>query len=53
MRAENLTKHFELAAKDVDDIKISAKKVAHRAIKLDRFEFDDSKVEQKIRADHS
>ena len=46
MRAGNLTKHFELAAKDVEDIKISAKKASRRAIKLDRFEFEESKLEQ-------
>jgi DNA recombination protein RmuC len=50
-RAGNLTKHFELAAKDVEDIKISAKKASQRAIKLDRFEFEESKLEQTVEID--
>mgnify|MGYP005631217551 CR=1 FL=1 len=53
MRAGNLTKHFELAAKDIEDIKISAKKASQRAIKLDRFEFDEQKVEQEFGIDKS
>ena len=42
LRASNLNRHFELASKDVEDIKISAKKASQRAVKLDRFEFEDS-----------
>ena len=53
MRTGNLTKHFELAAKDIEDIKISAKKASQRAIKLDRFEFDEQKVEQEFGIDKS
>ena len=53
MRAGNLTKHFELAAKDIEDIKISAKKASQRAVKLDRFEFDEPKVEQEFGIDKS
>ena len=51
MRAGNLTKHFELAVKDVEDIKISANKASQRAIRLDRFEFEESKSEQKFEID--
>ena len=51
MRAGNLTKHFDLAVKDVEDIKISAKKASQRAVKLDRFEFEEPKVEQKFEVD--
>ena len=53
MRAGNLTKHFELAVKDVEDIKISASKASKRAIKLDRFEFEEPKVEQRFEIDKS
>ena len=42
LRASNLNRHFELASKDAEDIKISAKKASQRAVKLDRFEFEDS-----------
>ena len=41
-RASNLNRHFELASKDVEDIKISARKASSRVVKLDRFEFEDS-----------
>ena len=47
-RAGNLAKHFELAARDVEDIKISAKKASRRATKLDEFEFEEIKNEQNI-----
>lgn len=52
-RAGNLAKHFELAAKDVEDIKISAKKASQRAVRLDRFEFDEQKLEQNFKIDKS
>ncbi len=47
-RAGNLAKHFDLAVRDVEDIKISAKKASRRATKLDEFEFEEVKEEQKI-----
>ena len=50
-RAGNLAKHFELAARDVEDIKISAKKASRRATKLDEFEFEEIKNEQNINFD--
>ena len=51
-RAVNLSKHFELAVRDVEDIKISAKKASRRATKIDEFEFEE-KNEQKIQFDKS
>ena len=48
MRASNLTKHFDLAAKDVEDIKISARKASQRVVKLDRFEFDEPTIEENF-----
>ena len=47
-RAGNLAKHFELASRDVEDIKISARKASRRAYKLDEFEFEAVDNEQKI-----
>ncbi|MXU64545.1 DNA recombination protein RmuC [Rhodobacteraceae bacterium KN286] len=40
-RVGNLDRHFAQAAKDVDEIKISAGKAGKRARALDRFEFED------------
>lgn len=40
-RVENLDKHFAMAAKDVESIKISASKAGNRARRLDSFEFDE------------
>ena len=51
-RAVNLSKHFELAVMDVEDIKISAKKASRRATKIDEFEFEE-KNEQNIQFDKS
>ena len=39
-RIINLDKHFNLASKDVDEIKISAKKASKRVFNIERFEFD-------------
>jgi DNA recombination protein RmuC len=50
-RTTNLSKHFELASRDVEDIRISAKKASSRAIKLDRFEFDDLKIGNGVELD--
>ena len=52
-RAGNLAKHFELAVRDVEEIKISAKKASRRATKLDEFEFEEKKTEEKIQHDKS
>ena len=40
-RIVNLDKHFNLASKDVDEIRISAKKASKRVINIERFEFDE------------
>ncbi|MGV6848652.1 MAG: DNA recombination protein RmuC [Marinibacterium sp.] len=40
-RVANLDRHFGQAAKDIADIKISADRAGRRAVRLDRFEFDD------------
>ncbi|MFV0358211.1 DNA recombination protein RmuC, partial [Tropicimonas sp.] len=39
-RVGNLDKHFALAARDIDEIRISADKAGKRARRLDEFEFD-------------
>jgi DNA recombination protein RmuC len=43
LRVGNLDRHFGQAAKDVEDIKISATKAGNRAKRLDAFDFADSK----------
>ena len=40
-RIVNLDKHFNLASRDVDEIKISAKKASKRVFNLDRIEFEE------------
>ena len=40
-RVENLDRHFNQAAKDVEEIKISAQKASGRARRLDSFEFEE------------
>ena len=40
-RIINLDKHFNLASKDVDEIKVSAKKASKRVFNIERFEFDE------------
>lgn len=40
-RVENLDRHFGQAAKDIEDIKISADKAGKRAHRLDSFDFED------------
>ena len=40
-RVVNLDKHFNLASKDVDEIKVSAKKASKRVFNIERFEFDE------------
>ena len=45
------TNTFIACNNDVEDIKISARKASRRATKLDEFEFEDVKNEQKIEFD--
>jgi DNA recombination protein RmuC len=40
-RVENLDRHFGQAAKDIEDIKISADKAGRRARRLDSFDFEE------------
>ena len=40
-RVENLDRHFNMAAKDIADIRISSDKAARRARRLDNFDFED------------
>ncbi len=40
-RVENLDRHFNQAAKDISDIKISADKAGRRARRLDNFDFEE------------
>jgi len=40
-RVGNLDKHFTMAAKDIDEIKISAEKAGKRAHRLDNFDFEE------------
>ena len=42
-RINNLDKHFSLASKDLDEVKVSAKKVTSRADKFDSLDFGDDK----------
>ena len=51
-RVSNLDRHFSQAAKDVEDIKISATKAGNRAKRLDAFDFaemEDSSAENIVR----
>lgn len=40
-RVSNLDRHFGQAAKDIEEIKISADKAGRRALRLDRFDFEE------------
>ena len=42
-RIENLDKHFYLAGKDLEEVKVSAKKVTNRADKFDSLDFGNNK----------
>ena len=44
-RANNLHKHFNLAARDLEEIKISSSKIARRSGKFEQIEFDEMKKE--------
>lgn len=45
MRVGNLDRHFGQAAKDIEDIKISAEKAGKRAHRLDHFDFEEIAAE--------
>jgi len=46
-RVENLDRHFNQAAKDISDIKISADKAGRRARRLDNFDFEELALESE------
>ncbi|MEM7188677.1 MAG: DNA recombination protein RmuC [Pseudomonadota bacterium] len=46
-RVENLDRHFGQAAKDVEQIKISATKASNRANRLEAFEFDEAEAAEE------
>ncbi len=51
-RIINLDKHFNLASKDVDEIKISAKKASRRVANIERLEFDElTQADNKVNSD--
>ncbi|EEW26695.1 DNA recombination protein RmuC [Rhodobacter ferrooxidans] len=41
LRVENLDRHFGLAVKDIEEIKVSSDKAARRARRLDNFDFEE------------
>ena len=47
-RVTNLDRHFVMASKDIEEIKISAKRSGNRARKLDNFDFEEISVDQTI-----
>ncbi len=44
-RVNNLDRHFTMASKDLEEVKISAHKAGGRALRLDRFEFAEENQE--------
>jgi len=48
-RVGNLDRHFAQASKDVEEIKISAEKAGKRAVRLDRFEFEEVEAGDKTK----
>ena len=47
-RVMNLDRHFVQASKDIEEIKISAKRAGNRARKLDNFDFEEVKTDPNI-----
>jgi len=47
-RVGNLDRHFGQAAKDIEDIKISAEKAGKRARRLDTFDFAEVEDENRV-----
>lgn len=47
-RVTNLDRHFVMASKDIEEIKISAKRSGNRARKLDNFDFEEISVDPTI-----
>ena len=49
-RVGNLDRHFTQASRDLEEIKISAEKAGKRAVRLDRFEFEEVEAVDKDEA---
>ena len=47
-RVGNLDRHFQMAAKDITEIKISAEKAGKRARRLDAFDFEEIPAEAEV-----
>ena len=47
-RVTNLDRHFVMASKDIEEIKISAKRSGNRARKLDNFDFEEISIDPTI-----
>jgi DNA recombination protein RmuC len=47
VRVESLDRHFNLAAKDISDIRISSDKAGRRAKRLDNFDFEELSPDAK------
>ena len=47
-RVMNLDRHFVMASKDIEEIKISAKRSGNRARKLDSFDFEEISVDSAV-----
>jgi DNA recombination protein RmuC len=47
-RVMNLDRHFVMASKDIEEIKISAKRSGNRARKLDNFDFEEISVDSAV-----
>ena len=47
-RVTNLDRHFVMASKDIEEIKISAKRSGNRARKLDNFDLEEISVDPTI-----
>lgn len=47
-RVSNLDRHFQLAARDIEEIKISAEKAGKRANRLDNFDFEELAPETAV-----
>ena len=47
-RVMNLDRHFVMASKDIEEIKISAKRSGNRARKLDNFDFEEISIDSAV-----
>ena len=53
IRVGNLDRHFGMAAKDIEDIRISADKAGKRARRLDNFDFEELSEEPLVLTDRT